>query len=606
MSYQVIWEKNQGSLQGELPTVVQGGTLETITILALYRDGTSIDLSTMTLSATATDRDENTTTITGTFTGANGLFTWEFSAGDVGTSGNYEVVVTYTDGVDSWNSDPVKFTVRPHPAATALQNPALVGISPAKDAWLTAGLAAVPAGGDIATKDTDAVTGNAAEFDANGNTVDAGFAFGTAAAANTGDFDAAGAAGAAISAAIATQAEVDAGTSLTDLVTPGTLSSYRKLLRVLRFGQAVFPWAGVWDGVGWYGGGVKTDTTNNSQNSKMRFNTKFACSDLRLMYANSYDNEVATPNDITIRVGLETATATYPVFFDGQRSVTIGGGGFVISDPIAIDLAAGSYIWTRTYLTVANATDDWPQQRFRLFDAGERTERGLGLADMSLTGTIGTGTVTGYGPMAIGATIPNGAAQVILMGDSIMFGQGDVTDGSQYGFGSRALNGINPYLKVARAGEQASQFAGTGKLIRGSVALSADYAICNYGINDLVASASVATLQASLVSVWTALANSGVRVYQCTITPKTSSTDAWATTANQTPNLPNESFRTNINDWIRTTPAPLAGYFETADAVESARNSGLWKAPGYTADGLHPSSAGHIAMAAAITPALFI
>ena len=52
MSYQVIWEKSAGALQGELPTVTQGSTLETITVLALYRDGTNVDLSAMTLSAT--------------------------------------------------------------------------------------------------------------------------------------------------------------------------------------------------------------------------------------------------------------------------------------------------------------------------------------------------------------------------------------------------------------------------------------------------------------------------------------------------------------------------------------------------------------------------
>jgi lysophospholipase L1-like esterase len=81
--------------------------------------------------------------------------------------------------------------------------------------------------------------------------------------------------------------------------------------------------------------------------------------------------------------------------------------------------------------------------------------------------------------------------------------------------------------------------------------------------------------------------------------------------------------RVQINDWIRArcpengsgvpqlagTPGAVAspflsGWFETADTVESARNSGKWKATGsasgYTADGVHPSQTGHAAMAAAI------
>lgn len=46
------------------------------------------------------------------------------------------------------------------------------------------------------SKDTDATQGNAAIFDANGQTVDAGFALGTAAQSDVGDFDAAGSAAA--------------------------------------------------------------------------------------------------------------------------------------------------------------------------------------------------------------------------------------------------------------------------------------------------------------------------------------------------------------------------------------------------------------------------
>lgn len=51
---------------------------------------------------------------------------------------------------------------------------------------------------------------------------------------------------------------------------------------------------------------------------------------------------------------------------------------------------------------------------------------------------------------------------------------------------------------------------------------------------------------------------------------------------------------------------PLTSFFEIADTVESSRNSGRWKAPGYTADGIHPSAVGHAAMAAGINTGLFI
>ena len=137
MAYQVIWEKSQGTLQGSLPVVVQCSTLETITILSLYRDGTVVNLTGKTITATATDSDDNTTALTGTFTGAATYFTWEFSAGDVGTAGEYTVIFTYTDGAATWGSDPVLFIVRPNPAADTAQNPALVGIPASDAAWVS-------------------------------------------------------------------------------------------------------------------------------------------------------------------------------------------------------------------------------------------------------------------------------------------------------------------------------------------------------------------------------------------------------------------------------------------------------------------------------------
>lgn len=50
---------------------------------------------------------------------------------------------------------------------------------------------------------------------------------------------------------------------------------------------------------------------------------------------------------------------------------------------------------------------------------------------------------------------------------------------------------------------------------------------------------------------------------------------------------------------------PLEGYFDTADAVESARNSGKWVVS-TTGDGVHPNAAGHTLMAAAINTNLFV
>jgi hypothetical protein len=121
----------------------------------------------------------------------------------------------------------------------------------------------------------------------------------------------------------------------------------------------------------------------------------------------------------------------------------------------------------------------------------------------------------------------------------------------------------------------------------------------------------------------------GVKYYTATIPPPTSSTDNWATVANQTLN-PNNTIRVNYNNWMRdgfpiaystllaaavgSTGAniirignprhPISGYFEIADTVESGRDSGKWISNGtafyYTGDGLHGTSNSYPLMAAAV------
>ena len=119
-------------------------------------------------------------------------------------------------------------------------------------------------------------------------------------------------------------------------------------------------------------------------------------------------------------------------------------------------------------------------------------------------------------------------------------------------------------------------------------------------------------------------------MYQTTVTPQTTSTDAWVTTANQTVTAVHAR-RIGLNDWIRdgapfdtatglavavgatgstivragTRAHPLKGFFEIADIVETSRNSGIWKA-GWTTDGLHPNATGYAAAYLGIDLSVFI
>jgi len=118
-------------------------------------------------------------------------------------------------------------------------------------------------------------------------------------------------------------------------------------------------------------------------------------------------------------------------------------------------------------------------------------------------------------------------------------------------------------------------------------------------------------------------------VFQTTITPSTTSTDSFATLANQTAALSfstaGNGTREQLNDWLRDggpirdgvaaaigapdairsshNAHPLSGVLEMADTVESSRNSGKWKVDGtalkWTGDGIHPSNYAYVQAAIA-------
>jgi len=188
------------------------------------------------------------------------------------------------------------------------------------------------------------------------------------------------------------------------------------------------------------------------------------------------------------------------------------------------------------------------------------------------------------------------------VGDSIIQG---ANDGFQdVGYATRALDAAGiPWIRVAKGGGSAYNMLGRAARARLSLAKYCTHAIVGYGTNDLNAQ-SAATIQGNLQTLWKLLTGFNLKVFACTVTPPTNSSDAW-TSATQTPN-PSEAQvgatgqRSILNNYIRTTPSPLSGYFEVADAVETSRNSGKWKFPNITDDGLHPANNGHIAIIPAI------
>lgn len=227
---------------------------------------------------------------------------------------------------------------------------------------------------------------------------------------------------------------------------------------------------------------------------------------------------------------------------------------------------------------------------------------------------------------------------VVIIGDSITQGHGDDGNPIAYytsnpgGWAIRALSADGQTgrtlpsisnLNLSCEGEKSSGWIGTAGKSRMQLLDDVDAKTAwVLFTNDLAD--SLTSLQSNFLALWTRLYNRGLSVVAFTIPPRTNSTDNWTTTANQTSN--NGAFRNTANQWMRagapidpTTKAavavgtsgalvagqtghPLTQVVDICPAVEVSPDSGVWKVNGtanyMTVDGVHPSSTGHMLMAA--------
>ena len=188
---------------------------------------------------------------------------------------------------------------------------------------------------------------------------------------------------------------------------------------------------------------------------------------------------------------------------------------------------------------------------------------------------------------------------IFIIGDSIATGSGDSSNTSTgcMGYIERGLALQYPIHRASLPNDKGYIVANNIMPKRFIFSQYCNIAICQYGVNDL-RYYTENEIKDALLKLWEELNARGMKVYQCTITPVTTSIDEWVTTENQTTAEYN-NIRVSLNEWIRTKPYPLSGYFEIADLAETSRNSGIWKAS-YTDDGTHPNVTGHTALSVGI------
>lgn len=332
-----------------------------------------------------------------------------------------------------------------------------------------------------------------------------------------------------------------------------------------------------------------------------------ACTGVQATFINSYNNNGTPadgPNPITVKAALRRNGVNVPWFIQGVRSRSIDGGGILTSDAVGMSFKRGDVAYSHTGVSVTAG------QKYPL---GLTTRGGVEgvVAGDSVDGSVAGGIAKSYGPALITGVplVPIDSPIIGFVCDSNGAGFNDlgIPGTDAYGYIRRAMDGKLSYVNCSYSGVGASN-SNTEAALRQRLALADTLQIDDWylalGTNDsYTTEAERTTLKNNLVTIANLLLQRGQRVWCATLPPRTTSTDAWATTGNQTA-LASESGRVAMNAWFRSVPAPFSGCFDIADALETARDSGIWKA-GYTIDGTHIGANGAPPAAAVLNPATF-
>lgn len=329
----------------------------------------------------------------------------------------------------------------------------------------------------------------------------------------------------------------------------------------------------------------------------------------------------------------------YPVHFFGEnatRDVTIAPGMIVFSEPVQLTpaFAKGAVFYDNTLVqpnngtantgnypggaatgTLSNVTGggNWMKASAAAAAPPDYT---LSAPTTDTSAAIATATPL-YGPCAIVA-LPKkstGTLPVIFLnGDSYFVNTADSSTllGNEYGSWATRLLCDNPttptqflypFALAAKGATKAASDTGPGFMLRLMIAAGCTHFVDQKAINDIAAGASLASLQALALNRWTTLLDLGVKVVVGTCPVETTSTDSFATTANQTPKtgFTAGGVQQQYNAWLKTFPhAAISAVIDVAGTVnvtDAGTGFVVWNPALSNLDGIHPNTAGHTAIA---------
>lgn len=385
----------------------------------------------------------------------------------------------------------------------------------------------------------------------------------------------------------ASQSEVNAGTVGNKYVSPKTLVGGANATRL----APAFTRNSAMVAFNFAINGANSHPITGTNTFRLQHYCSATCYGLRLLYGNSA-GQFPGGSTITVEASVEDSRGDiYPVFFNGQRILTLGSGAQMWSDPVPMSVTNGDYIWIRTSAGVTNGGSYFAGPVSNFSGEGHSADPARSLVDGGTIATVANDFL--YDAMVIDAQIKGSKSAVAIFGDSISVGlyshSGDpfIWDaGIVTGFGPNFGANV-PYALFGMSSEAFQNFSNpTNDIYRWEMLRGCNIALSAYGANDNPSGIAVMTNAA--VSFWMRLRQMGLPVWQMTLLPRTTSTDGFATVQNQTVSA-FESDRLAFNALVRSGGYGLLSGYVDAEATAGSNYNGniVWK-PGYTQDGLHP------------------
>lgn len=365
------------------------------------------------------------------------------------------------------------------------------------------------------------------------------------------------------------------------------------------------------------------------------------CDEVRLVFWNGYiyQGEISGANSITIDAGLERVDVPQTVMFTfdgGSATKALAAGEWCVTDPIKAsafglsNFTANSDFRARTGVVLANGTQGWPYtDSTPEVISGQRTAvSNSASSQISATGALVTpsGGISNsttdancFSPLAIiGKWTGTPDISVFIQGDSIMQKALDVADDGTVGggFGVRAMRSVGgrsvPHINMARSAERAEYYTEAKSRLRRFMMQFCTHMLDEMGVNDVSAGTAAAQIVTYKSIPWQHFKRWGKGskyIAQTSITTRTTSTDNWATVANQTPvsGFGSGEVREQLNASLAALPTNVSQFIDLRSATNDATVPQKWPATGspygYTGDGTHPSPTAHTSMAALVSSA---